>query len=167
MARTSEQDPIKVFRYAVTISGFGGVTIGFTEITGIESETEKTEYREGGMNDTVQKSPGLTKFADVVFKKGQMYAAAGAGAQADLCWEWMQSVYNAAKGGAGIPGSSLNDIRREISVTQFMSTGTIARRWKIVEAWPCKWKPFTDLNGTSSDNSIEELTIAHEGFSRQ
>jgi phage tail-like protein len=50
---------------------WGGVRMGFTEVSGLDFETEVIEYREGNLptyNKT--KQPGLTKFTDVTLKRG-------------------------------------------------------------------------------------------------
>lgn len=161
MARTTVEDPIKVFRFRVEIPQFSGVRLGFSEVTGLESETEVAEYREGGMNSTPQKSPGLTKFTDLVLKRGQLFDA---GLGADFMYAWTGAVYSASRGAS--VGSTLTLFRYDLFIGQYANDNSLVRRWKLVEAWPKKWKPFSDLNGTSSDNSIEELTLAHEGFER-
>src|SRR5690348_13548354 len=50
---------------------WGGTRLGFTEVTGLDFETEVIEYREGNLpsyNKT--KQPGLTKYTDVTLKRG-------------------------------------------------------------------------------------------------
>src|SRR5579885_1607072 len=60
--------PLPKFHFQVE---WGGARIGFTEVTGLNFETEVIEYREG--NDKTYnktKQPGLTKYTDVVLKRG-------------------------------------------------------------------------------------------------
>lgn len=155
MARTTLEDPIKVFRYKLEIAGFMG-RYGFSEITGLEGETEVAEYREGGMNDTVQKSPGITKFADVTLRRGQLV---GPSSGYNMLYEWYQEIFSATRG----TGTAEN-FRRTLTLTQYTPLNQPGRVWTIDEAWPKKYKPFSDLNATSSDNSIEEVVICHEGI---
>ena len=50
---------------------WGGTRIGFTEVTGLDFETQPIEYREGS-NKTYNKTkqPGLTKYSDITLKRG-------------------------------------------------------------------------------------------------
>lgn len=154
MGRASTEDPIKVFRFRVEIDGV--VRAGFTECTGLERTTDIAEYREGGMNETPQKSAGLSKFSDIVLKRGQMLGSERGGDNDFVAWA--SDVHSVST-----MGNSAN-YRRSLSIVQFNSLNLEVKRWTIYNAWPSRYKPFSDLNGTSSDNSIEELTLAHEGF---
>ena len=50
---------------------WGGTRVGFTEVTGLDFETQVIEYREGS-NPAYHKSkqPGLTKYTDITLKRG-------------------------------------------------------------------------------------------------
>ena len=48
--------PYLTFNFAVEIEGL--LVGGFTEVSGLESEIEVEEYREGGVNGFVHKLPG-------------------------------------------------------------------------------------------------------------
>lgn len=56
-------DPLRNFKFNVNImhpnlSGFA--SLGFMTVSGLNITTEVIPYREGGMNTTTQKMPGLT-----------------------------------------------------------------------------------------------------------
>jgi phage tail-like protein len=152
--RASTEDPIKVFRFRIEIDDV--VRAGFTECSGLERTTDVAEYREGGMNETAQKSAGLSKFSDIVLKRGQIVNSQRGG-DADFM-EWAREVHDVAVGG------NAANYRRTLDIVQFNSLNQEVKRWTVTNAWPSRYKPFSDLNGTSSDNSIEELTLTHEGF---
>ena len=62
-------DPYAVFNFRVEIDG---IDVGsFTEVSGLDSETDVIEYRTGDMrmNSSV-KLPGLTKYPNIVLKRG-------------------------------------------------------------------------------------------------
>src|SRR5712691_10705961 len=60
-------DPYKVFKFRVEIDG---VTVAaFSEATGLESETAVIEYRTGA-DHVLRKLPGLTKYANIVLRRG-------------------------------------------------------------------------------------------------
>src|SRR3954470_17152741 len=62
-------DPYGQFNFHVEIDGV--VVAGFSEVSGLTTDTNIIEYREG--NDTfgtVQKQPGLMKYNNLVLKRG-------------------------------------------------------------------------------------------------
>jgi phage tail-like protein len=153
--RTDAEDPLKVFRFHIEIEGFS--RFGFQKVGGLEAQTDVTEYREGGQNATVQKSPGLTKFPDLTFERGQVLAS-GAGGEDILAW-YSQVFDVSAK-----VAKSVGSFRRDIDIVQFNKEGNEVRRWRVVEAWPSQFKAMGDADAESSDNSIESMTVTHEGF---
>lgn len=153
--RSALEDPLKVFRYRITI---GNSVYGFSECSGLESETEVIEYREGGDNDTPRKSAGLTKYTDITLKRGQRDTSQGANILAD----WYGDVMSMKR----IGGNNAS-YRKEVLITQMNAQNKPAVTWVISQAFPKKYKAMSDLSGTGNTDSIEELTITHEGFERQ
>ena len=153
MARAAIQDPMKVFRFRVVIDGF--VRFGFSEASGLSKETAVVEYREGGMNETPQKSAGLTTYGDITLKRGQ-YDPSLPGANDFL--NWVNQVHRVAVMG------NAEQYRKDIEIEQYNAVNQRVRSWKVSHAWPKSHKAFGDLNATSNDNSLEELVLAHEGF---
>lgn len=153
--RTDQEDPLKVFRFQIEIENFA--RFGFKSCSGLEAQTDVTEYREGGANTTVQKSPGLTKFPDLTLERGQILAS-GSG-DLDIV-TWYKAVFDVS---AKRPKSS-KVFRRDIDIVQFDKEGEEVKRWRVVEAWPSQFKAMGDLDGQSSDNSLERMVITHEGF---
>jgi phage tail-like protein len=152
--RASTDDPLKVFRYRIEVDGI--TRAGFSEMTGLSKTTDVAEYREGGMNETPQKSAGLSKFTDVVLRRGQISHSIRGGD--DDFIDWLDQVNK-----VGSQGNAEN-YRRNLDVVQFSSLNQEVRRWRITNAFPSASKPFSDLNASASDNSIEELTLSHEGY---
>jgi len=134
------KDPLSSFNVRVEIDGVA--VAAFTECSGLASETEVVSYREG-TDLKVRKLPGLTKFSNIVLKRGIT-------ADRSL-WEWRLSVVNG------------NIQRKNGSVILLDATHTPIVRWNFFEAWPAKWEGPT-LNATSSEVAIETLELAHEGL---
>ena len=60
--------PLAKFHFSVE---WGGTRIGFTEVTGLDVETEVIEYREGSSPEYSKvKMPGMQKFSNVTLKRG-------------------------------------------------------------------------------------------------
>ena len=61
-------DPYQGCNFLVEIEGmFAG---GFSECSGLQVETEMTDYREGGLNGYVHRFAGPTKYPPLVLKHG-------------------------------------------------------------------------------------------------
>ena len=60
--------PLPKFHFLVQ---WGGVRIGFTEVTGLDMQSEVIEYREGNSPEYHKiKMPGMQKFSNITFKRG-------------------------------------------------------------------------------------------------
>ncbi len=153
--RTDQEDPLKTFRFHIEIENFS--RFGFAKCSKLQAQTDVVEYREGGDNTTPKKSPGLTKFPNITLSRGQILAA-GAG-DADIM-DWYQQVFDVS---AKKPGST-GKFRRDIDIVQFDKEGTEVARWRVDQCWPAEHAPFGDLDAMASENSIEEMVLAHEGY---
>ncbi len=156
MPRITLEDPVKVFRFRVSVDKFD-MFAGFSECSGLSVEFDTVDYRECNTVDTVQKSPGLLKFGDITLKRGQYFS----GKQRDIDFAaWYKEV---TKIYANSSGTELM-FRRPMSIFQYNNMNVAVVRYDIKEAWPRIYKPNSDLNATSSENSIEEITLANEGW---
>ena len=70
MADDTRIDPYGQFNFLVEIEGVG--TFGFSEVSGLTTDTDVTEYREGESDEqsTTRKIPGLIKYNNIVLKRG-------------------------------------------------------------------------------------------------
>lgn len=154
MARASIEDPLKAFRYRVLIDGM--TRAGFTEVNGLKRQTDKIEYREGGMNETPQKSAGLTKYPDVTLVRGQIIGSSRGG-DTDLI-DWANDVHQVS-----VQGSASN-YRRDLTIEQYNALNVRACYWTVYECWVSESVPMSDLKAANSDNSYETVVICHEGY---
>jgi phage tail-like protein len=139
----SRNDPYKDFNFRVEIDG---VSLGaFSEVGGLESETAVIEYRDGGEPNTVRKLPGLTKYANIVLRRGITQ-------DAEL-WSWQKNI---------IEGKA---DRRSGAIVLLDDEGNEVVRWNFVEGWICKWEGPA-LNARGDEVAIETIAIAHEGLER-
>lgn len=157
MARTALEDALTVFRFKAVIDNF--VRFNFSEISGMKKNADIMEIREGGWNESVRKSPGLQKYDNITFKRGQIISQGAVGGDDDFQL-WLNQVHSATKFGSD------NDFRRSIEVQQYANTGALAVRWEIAEAFPAVDMPFGDLNATTSEHAFEGFEVAHEGYRR-
>lgn len=154
MARAAVEDPLKSFRFRVVIDGF--VRAGFSEVTGFDRETDEAKYREGGFNETEQKSAGLTHFGDIMLKRG-LIIGSSRGGDTDML-DWADLVFDiAVQGNAG-------NYRKDLDIEQYSAQNTRARVWRVYDSWPKKVVPTGELKAESSENLYESITLANEGW---
>jgi phage tail-like protein len=154
MPRSITEDPIKAYRFRIEVDGF--VRAGFSSCSGLSRDTAIIGYREGGMNETEQKSGGQSSFPDVTLSRGQI---AGTPGEFDML-DWDATQFDLSILGA--PG----EYRRDMDVVQYDNFGSETRRWRLINCIIKTMKPMSDLNAQGNENSMESLTLAYEGFYR-
>ena len=128
---------------------WGGTRLGFTEVTGLDFETEVIEYREGNLpayNKT--KQPGLTKYTDVTLKRGIILD--------DLEYfnQWVKTaMFQEIK----------EKYRRTVTIKLLNEEHKAIIVWTLSKAWPSKIQS-TDLKADGNEVAIETLTFVHEGL---
>jgi phage tail-like protein len=141
MADGSRNDPYSQFNFQIEIDGV--TKAGFSEVSGLTTDTNIIEYREGDEITTVRKLPGLMKYTNIVLKRGWT-------ADQSL-WAWRKLV---------IDGSTQ---RTSGAIVLLDEARKPALRWNFREGWPSKWEGPA-LNAKTSEAAIETLEIAHEGI---
>lgn len=140
-ATGSRNDPFAAFNFVVEIDGIA--VAGFSECSGLSTESDVIEYREGKDTATVRKLPGLDKYTNIVLKRGYT--------KGKELWQWRKQT---------IDGQTQ---RRSGSIVLQDEGRQDALRWNFREGWPRKWDGPT-FNAKTNDVAIEMLEIAHEGL---
>ena len=135
------KDPYLSFRFLVEIQGL--IVGGFSEVSGLQAETEFEEIREGGVNDYVHKLPKITKYPNITLKSGIT--------DSDVLWEWHQDVVNG------------KFERKTVFIILKDSGGKEKCLWYLIDAYPVKWIG-PDLKADSSTVAVETLELAHNGI---
>lgn len=134
------QDPYMSFKFKVEIDSI--TVAGFSEVTGIQFETETETYEEGGVNDYVHIFPKRTKRQNIILKHGITD-------KHDL-WNWYQGVVN------GII------IRRNGYIVLQGADGKNSNwRWEFFRAYPVKWTG-PELRADSGTVAFETIELVHE-----
>ncbi|MET8623001.1 phage tail protein [Kitasatospora sp. NPDC004669] len=143
MAQSGQRvDPFAAFNFTLDIDGLAG-SHGFSECSGANTEQDVIEYREGNMDFSVIKLPGLKKFGDITLKRGFT-------TNREL-WDWRRSVLEGTV------------VRRSGHITLNDEAGKPALRWKFTNAWPKQYSA-PSLSGTATEVAIEELVLVVESF---
>lgn len=128
-------------RFYVQIDGV--VHAVFSEISGLQIETEVFEYREGGNNSFVHRLAGPTRVGNITLK----YGLVGSG-------ELFMWYLDVARGKAD---------PRNLSVIVYDAVGNESTRWNFAKAYPVRWVGPT-LSADSSAASVETVELAHSGL---
>jgi len=141
MPTGDREDPYSGFNFTVEIDG---VTVaGFSECTGLNTETDVIEYRNGNLDITVKKLPGLKKFGNITLKRGFTD-------NHDL-WLWRKTVLDGKTERHSGAIVLLNEAREP------------ALRWTFSEAWIQKWEGPA-FNAKANETAIEAITFVCEGI---
>ena len=137
--------PLSKFHFQVE---WGGTKIGFTEVSGLDVETEVIEYRQGASPDFSKiKMPGMQKFSNITMKRGTFKSD-------NEYYNWWNTV-------------SLNTIeRRDITIKLLDENHDPVVTWKVKNAWPTKVQS-TDLKADGNEVAIESMEVVHEGLTIQ
>lgn len=137
--------PVSVFHFQVE---FGGTRIGFTEVSGLNTELQAIDYREGSAPEyQVTKMPGIPQYSNITLKRGIF--------KGDSDFEkWISTV-------------KMNQIeRRDLTISLLNEEHAPIVTWKIKDAWPCKVEGPT-LNSTGNEVAIESIELCHEGLTQE
>lgn len=137
--------PLVKFHFQVD---WGGTKIGFTEVSGLDVETEVVEYREGSSPEYSKiKMPGMQKFSNITLKRGTFKSD-------NEYFKWWNTV-------------KLNTIeRRDVTISLLNESHEPVVTWKVKSAWPTKIQS-TDLKADGNEIAIESMELAHEGLTIQ
>ncbi|NUQ23505.1 MAG: phage tail protein [Saprospiraceae bacterium] len=142
--------PIPKFHFLVEWGE--GFRVGFTEVSGLDFETEVIEYREGSSKKyNKSKQPGLTKYSDITLKRGTFEG------DLDFFNLWKESYYFQEGNKTG------SKYRRDITIKLLNEEHEPIVIWKLQNAWAKKVQS-TDLKADANEVAIETMEICHEGL---
>lgn len=140
--RKTEQrvDPPGTYRFSVEIDNL--IVAEFTEVSGVQIETEIEEYREGGLNEYAHKFVKGTRHVPIILKRG---------ISTEELWNWYCQV---CKG---------KIVRRNGAIILFDKRKKEFKRWTFFDAYPVKWVG-PEFNANSSEVAIQQIELVHNGF---
>ena len=138
-------EPFQNLRFRVEIDGISSAS--FIEVIMPEAAIDVIEYREGADPGILRKLSGLTKYGNIILKRGVT--------ENQELFDWISSVIER---GAG-------ENRRNMSIVLMDEEMNDKIRWNFRDAWPVKYE-ISDLNAQQSEIVFEILEIAFESFER-
>jgi len=135
-------DPFRAFNFRIEIDG---VNVGaFSEVSGLVSEIDAVDYREGtDLQLTVRKLPALFKQNNLTLKNGYT-------GNREL-WDWYRSIQLGVPDRRGVTLVLMDDQRRDVM------------RWSVENAWIRKIEGPT-FKANANDVAMQSLEIIHEGI---
>lgn len=128
---------------SIALSAINDIAVGgFNECSGIEMTLEIEEYKEGGVNDKVQKFPTRVNWSNITLKKGVGVTTA--------LWDWF---YGFVEG---------NGKRRDGVIVLMTELHVPHNIWRFKRGLPVKYTG-PSMNASQSNVAIESIEIAHEG----
>jgi phage tail-like protein len=140
------------WQFAIEINGFDVALFR-------KGQEPKTEFEEvafspaGSMFD--QKVAGRVNYDDIALEKGVL---ANGSDEAARNWVRLQADVNLNVG--ALPEVYM----RDIDIVRYDRTGKETRRWTLHGAW-VKTLEYDELEGGSSDNTIEKISITYQYWS--
>ncbi len=126
--------------------------IGFTEVSGLDFETEVIEYREGSSKKyNKTKQPGLTKYSNITLKRGTFQG------DFDFFTEWQKTYFFQEGNDTG------SIYRRAVTIKLLDENHEPIITWILENAWPSKVQS-TDLKADANEVAIETMELVHEGL---
>lgn len=141
MPTGARNDPFSQFNFIIEIEGIASGA--FSEVSGLDMETDPVEYREGSEDITVRKLPGLRKYTNITLKRGFTNDKS--------LYDWRKTVMDG------------KTERKSGSIVLLNEARVEALRWNFREGWPCKLQG-PPLNAKTNEVAIETLEICHEGL---
>src|SRR3954471_15704490 len=148
MAGTNRQgDPVVGFQFSLDVNGI--LTGFFTEVSGIGSENAVATHKvvTAEAKEVTIQVPGRVEWGEVTLKRGLT--------DSFQFWDWRELVIT----------GDIETARRPVTITMFSRDYTEIVSWSLTNAWPSKLSG-PSIAADSNDFAIEELTIVHEGLTR-
>lgn len=134
--------PIPKFHFTVE---WGGLDIGFQEVSGLEMETQFIEYRAGNDAELVtRKIPGLKKHGTITLKKGVFE-------DDTTFYDWFADV------------QTNTERREDVTISLLNEENTPVMTWVVRNAFPVKISG-PDLKADANEVALETIELAHEGI---
>lgn len=143
-------DPYKTFKFQVILDG--QVVPGISKVGPLRRHTATILYRDGGFPNHTVTAPGLTEFDPIVIERGITH---------DKTFEnWAALAY----GGAGTPGMSLKNFRKNIRINLLNEQGTVVRSYMVYRAWVSEYTALPVMDASANAVAIETIVLTYEGF---
>ena len=136
--------PLPSFRFTVAFDDLP--PSGFTDCSGLQSETEIQEYAEGGVNSHTWRLAGRSKQSNLILKHGVVDK---------VLWDWYHAI-------------AIGEFKsRNCTILVHDPSGSEdVFEFQLVDAFPAKWIG-PELAAGQNNLALETLEVAHQGLVRR
>jgi len=137
------------WQFAIEVNGFDVALFK-------KGQEPKTEFEEvtfapaGSLYD--QKVAGRMKFGDLTLEKGVL-----ANGSDEAARDWVRIQADVNLGVGALPSMYM----RDVDIVRYDRAGNETRRWTLHGVW-VKSLEYDDLEGGSSDNTIEKISLSYQ-----
>ncbi len=137
------------FKAEFGLDGVQNNNSSFQEVSGLSSESDLVEYREGGENRFVHKLPRSAKYSNLVLKRGII--------SDPTIIRWINQIF-----------SDFSEPIKptDITITLLNEENDPVMRWKLSNAWPVKIE-VAELKAQSNEIVIESIELAYRTITRE
>lgn len=138
--------PLPKFHFLVE---WNSTEMQFTEVSGLDFETEVIEYRHGA-SPTYHKTkqPGLTKYSNITLKRGTFLG------NTEFFDTWKKTFFFQ---------EGKEQFRSDVVIKLLNEEHQPIMVWNVKNAWPSKVQS-TDLKADANEVAIETMELVHEGL---
>jgi phage tail-like protein len=144
----SVQTPAGNFIFQLNLGGAEKAAF-FAEASGLSTENQVIEHTAADANGKPlpQRFAGQVRWSNIVLKRGVDTA--------QQLWTWRQAILN----------GEIESNRQTVTITVLDQTAKAVAAYSFLRAWPCKYSS-PGLNAGGNEILVEEIELAHEGFTR-
>jgi phage tail-like protein len=147
-------DPYKDFKFRVKWDG--RYVAGVSYVSPLRRRTDVVEHRTGGDPSSPRRSPGVTRFAPIVLRRGVTH---------DNEFErWANKVWKLGTG-LGVE-VSLSDFRKNLVLDFLNEAGQLALSYHVYRCWVSEYVALPELNANGGGVAIQSITLENEGWER-
>jgi len=144
--------PPVAFAFRVKFAGNNAdVDASFQEVSGLESERDVSDIKEGGENRFQHRLPGLMKTRNLVLKRGLMVANSP-------LFDWCKETFEA--------DFSKRIQPKDLTVSLLDQNQKAVMSWSVARSWPVKWT-VESFNAQKNELAIESIEFAYQRLERK
>lgn len=142
------QSPVGNFIFMLTLGGIEKAAY-FAEVNGLSTENQVIEHTSADAKGKplAQRFVGQAKWANIVLKRGVD--------KDQVLWTWRKDILD----------GKIDSSRKTGTISVLDQASAVIVMYTFINAWPCKYSS-PGLNAGGNDILVEELELAHEGFTR-
>ena len=154
MARASQFDPYRKFKFRIKIDG--KVVAGLTKCSALTISTASSDFRAGDLDSFKQKLPGQVSFEHITLEQGVTN---------DKTFEQWATAMSNYVGNKGADAQKTPDnFRKDIDIEIYSLNNQRVKAYRAYNCWVSKYSAVPDLDANSNDVMIQTLELQNEGI---